>query len=71
MPFTMAWPMSESLDETLHRLVTQISSIRLKTELILSKHPNIQALVDIITLADDAQAQIQEGMTLLPNSHPE
>ena len=57
--------MSEALDQTLHNLVTQVSSIRLKTELVLAKHPNIAELEDIIALADDAQSQLQEGMLLL------
>ena len=71
MPFTMAWQMSETLDETLHRLVTQISSIRLKTELIIARHPDIAELSEIITLVDDAQAQLQDGMTRLRQSNTE
>ena len=57
--------MSEALNETLHNLVTQISSIRLKTELAMAKHPEVSELTEIVALADEAQSQLQEGMSLL------
>ena len=50
--------MSEALNETLHNLVTQISSIRLKTELAMAKHPEVSELTEIVALADEEVCRI-------------
>ena len=57
--------MSENIADSLHTLVTQVSSIRLKLELIQAKHPELAELSEIVALTDAVQGEIAQGMAHL------
>ena len=56
--------MSEDVGDSLHNLVTQVSAIRLKLELVLNKHPELTELPDIVALTDDVQREIARSVSL-------
>ena len=62
--------MSEDLRDKLHNLVTQVSSIRLKTELALDRHPEVAELQDVIEITEEIQLALAASMKMVEQLPP-